>query len=259
MYLNLICRHNGPIRNPDYRQPSISLLFNPDNLPPTPRKRENGIYYTWDLTKVMFSPGNISEKLRLSRLDLRGQTVVDLYAGIGYFSLTFLIHAQASFLYACEWNPDALTWLEANLQQNKVDPGRYTILPGDNRLTAPKGVADHVNLGLIPSSEAGWEVAAAALKPETGGILHIHGNVDILDKNEDKTADILPSWGRWSQEVKSSFDQIFRKLYPDQEWRVEVVAVVKVKSYGPQVHHLVVDLSCKPVKLLPTPINTPIT
>lgn len=41
----------------------------------------------------------------------------------------------------------------------------------------PKGVADRVNLGLIPSSEEGWPTACAALKPRTGGVLHIHANV----------------------------------------------------------------------------------
>ena len=34
-----------------------------------------------------------------------------------------------------------------------------------------------MNLGLIPSSEEGWPTACAALKPHTGGILHIHANV----------------------------------------------------------------------------------
>lgn len=43
--------------------------------------------------------------------------------------------------------------------------------------TCPKRVADRVNLGLIPSSEGSWEVACAALKLVTGGILHVHGNV----------------------------------------------------------------------------------
>ena len=40
-----------------------------------------------------------------------------------------------------------------------------------------QGIADRVNLGLIPSSEAGWPVACAVLKSSTGGWLHIHGNV----------------------------------------------------------------------------------
>lgn len=35
-----------------------------------------------------------------------------------------------------------------------------------------------MNLGLIPSSEPGWETACAALKRCSGGILHIHGNVE---------------------------------------------------------------------------------
>ena len=42
----------------------------------------------------------------------------------------------------------------------------------------PRYVADRVNLGLIPSSEPGWRTACLALKSQTGGILHIHGNVN---------------------------------------------------------------------------------
>ena len=41
----------------------------------------------------------------------------------------------------------------------------------------PEGVADRVNLGLIPSSQAGWFTACKALKPSSGGVLHIHENV----------------------------------------------------------------------------------
>lgn len=37
-------------------------------------------------------------------------------------------------------------------------------------------IADRVNLGLLPSCEAGWQVACKFLK-STGGMLHVHGNV----------------------------------------------------------------------------------
>ncbi len=41
-------------------------------------------------------------------------------------------------------------------------------------------------MGLIPSSEPGWPVACAALKPLTGGMLHIHQNVsDMSDTKKD--------------------------------------------------------------------------
>lgn len=37
--------------------------------------------YEFDVTKSMFSAGNITEKLRIASFDCRGETVVDLYAG----------------------------------------------------------------------------------------------------------------------------------------------------------------------------------
>lgn len=34
------------------------------------------------MTKCMFSAGNITEKLRVAGFDCKGETVVDLYAGV---------------------------------------------------------------------------------------------------------------------------------------------------------------------------------
>ena len=51
----------------------------------------------------------------------------------------------------------------------------------------PQGVADRVNLGLIPSSEGGWAAACAALSPGRGGWLHVHGNVSWKRGNRIKS------------------------------------------------------------------------
>ncbi|KAK1304759.1 tRNA wybutosine-synthesizing protein 2/3/4 [Acorus calamus] len=137
---------------------------------------ENGIIYSFDATKCMFSSGNRSEKLRMGQLDCSDETIVDLFAGIGYFVLPFLVKAKAKLVYACEWNPHAIEALRRNVQANSVAE-RCIILEGDNRDTAPRGVADRVCLGLLPTSEASWCIAVRALRPE-GGILHVHGNVN---------------------------------------------------------------------------------
>lgn len=52
---------------------------------------ENDICYSLDATKCMFSSGNRSEKLRMGQLNCRDEVVVDLFAGIGYFVLPFLV------------------------------------------------------------------------------------------------------------------------------------------------------------------------
>ena len=45
--------------------------------------KENGLVYTFDITRVMFSSGNVTEKRRMASQDCQEQTVVDLFAGIG--------------------------------------------------------------------------------------------------------------------------------------------------------------------------------
>ena len=45
--------------------------------------RENSIVYIFDVTRVMFSSGNGTEKMRVGRFNCAGEVVLDLYAGIG--------------------------------------------------------------------------------------------------------------------------------------------------------------------------------
>lgn len=93
---------------------------------------DNGIKYVFDVTKVMFSSGNVTEKLRVASFNCRGETVLDLYAGIGYFTLPYLVHARAKVVHACEWNADAVEALQRGLEVNGVKE-RCIIHCGDNR------------------------------------------------------------------------------------------------------------------------------
>lgn len=93
---------------------------------------DNGIRYTFDVTKIMFSSGNITEKLRVAEFDCRGEVVVDMFAGIGYFTLPFLVHAHADTVHACDWNPAAVEGLKRGLVLNGVRE-KCVILYGDCR------------------------------------------------------------------------------------------------------------------------------
>lgn len=63
----------------------------------------------------MFSAGNAPERHRVARFRCDGEVVVDMYAGIGYFTLPYLVHARARMVHACEWNPEAVIALRYKL------------------------------------------------------------------------------------------------------------------------------------------------
>ncbi|KAJ1405583.1 tRNA wybutosine-synthesizing protein [Sesbania bispinosa] len=219
----------GPVAATGTRDSTLQILVGDDGWV---NHRENGILYSFDATKCMFSWGNLSEKLRMAKLDCKDEVIVDLFAGIGYFVLPFLVRAQAKFVYACEWNPHAIEALRHNVQANSV-ADRCIILEGDNQNTAPKGVADRVCLGLLPSSECSWVTAVRALRRE-GGVLHVHGNAKDSEECQ------------WIDHVSKSIYEIARS--EGYCWEVSIEHVERVKWYAPHIRHVVADVRCRQIQ-----------
>ena len=176
--------------------------------------------------------------------------------------MPLLVRARASFLHACEWNPAAVEALRRNLRANGVPEERYRIHEGDNRLVCPAGVADRVCLGLLPTAEASYAAAVAALRPDRGGILHVHGNVgrgreDVGEEEAEARFKgfmgpefrcKFPGWQDWATETADKIQRLWAELKQcgttEQPARVELMLLTRVKSYAPRVDHLVLDLRC---------------
>ena len=178
---------------------------------------DHGVTFRFDATRQMFSSGNVTERHRMGDLDLRGETVVDAFSGIGYYTLPMLVRGGAEHVHACDINPEAAAWLLEGARSNGVDD-RLTQHIGDNRDTLPelKGTADRVLLGLLPSSEHAWEDAVRCLKP-SGGCLHVHMNVE-----EERI-------GAWAEETAAKLGGT-------------VGHIERVKWYAPRIRHVVLDL-----------------
>lgn len=58
--------------------------------------KEYGVLFSLDATRCMFSSGNVTERGRMGGLDAAGETVVDLFTGIGYYTLPLLARAGAA-------------------------------------------------------------------------------------------------------------------------------------------------------------------
>ena len=166
---------------------------------------------------------------------MKGETIVDLYCGVGYYTIPFLLHGKAEHVHACEWNPNSIISIKENLRKAGEDvESRCTLYEGDNNKSALllPDVADRVCLGLLPSSVGGWPLAVFVLKA-AGGILHVHENVRDIEIES------------WTSTTCQEFEEMFLKI--GKLMKVSCIHTERVKSYAPHVVHVVVDLVCKPL------------
>ncbi len=179
---------------------------------------ENGCLFKLDIARVMFSSGNIYERERLPKLVREGETVVDLFAGVGQFSIPIAKHAKPDKIYAAELNPVAYNYLRENIRINRVGHIAKPLL-GDCAEVVPRGVADRVIMGILHVTHRYLPLALEVLKPE-GGIIHYHESVPSKLRFERPVERIAQAAG--GREVK-------------------VLEKRVVKRYAPGVDHVVVD------------------
>ena len=186
---------------------------------------QHGVRFRFDAARVMFSAGNLEERRRMGMLPTDGETVVDLFAGLGYLSLPIAVHRRPHLVYGCEVNSVTCSYLEENVELNEVEE-RFVPLLGDCRDVAPRGVADRVIMGYLHGTHGYLDVAFRTLRAE-GGVVHFH----FKDGVE-----------RWPEEVFRRVEVEAAKAGRD----VRLGAWRRVKPYAPRVVHGVLDLEVGP-------------
>ncbi len=187
--------------------------------------RENTCLFKLDVARVMFSLGNVFERARVARLVRPGEVVVDVFAGIGQFSIPIAKHARPGEVYAIELNPVAYRYLRENVRLNRVGHVVRPVL-GDCARVAPRGVADRVVIGMLHVTHEYLPLALRVLKPG-GGVIHYHESV--------------PSKLRFERPVK-------RILEAASGRGVEILGERVVKRYAPGVDHIVIDAKIGPAE-----------
>ena len=178
--------------------------------------KENGCLFKLDLSKVMWSKGNNNERLRIAKLVEDDETVIDMFAGIGYFSIPIGVHANAKEIYSIEINPNSYHYLCENIKLNKVN--NITPILGDCMVETPKLKADRIIMGYVKTTHHYLNVAIDSLNK--GGVIHYHETVP------EKLMETRP---------------IERIQAQAGNRDVELLKVNKIKKYAPGVEHVVID------------------
>ena len=204
----------------ELREPDMKVIYGSTKTETI--HKENGVRFKLDPQKVMFSSGNMDERLRMATISSEDEVVVDLFAGIGYFTLPIAIHSKPKKIFACEKNKIAFDYLSNNIALNNVN-SIVEPLFGDNREIAPKNIADRVIMGYIGGTGDFLPVAIKSLR-DNKGIIHFH----------EKYSDSL---------ISNKPLNYIKKIAKDFNKNIKLIEYRKVKSYAPGISHFVFDIS----------------
>jgi len=213
-----ILRDIGGIKG-EFRKPNVEIIYGSKNT--ITIHKENGVRYKLDPQKIMFSSGNMDERIRMATISSKNKTVVDLFAGIGYFTLPIAVYSKSKKIFACEKNKVAFDFLCQNIVLNNVT-SRVEPRKGDNRKVAPTNIADRVIMGYINETDKFLPVAIDCLNNHTG-IIHYHNTF------ADKTVPEKPM-------------KIVEKEAIKKGCKAELLKYIHVKSYAPGISHYVFDI-----------------
>jgi len=230
-----VFRSTSPISE-EFRKPSVERIYGSSN---EVTAIENHIKYSFDITRIMFSKGNTPERARVCRMDMLGEKVLDMFAGIGYFTLPAAVHGKARSVVAMEKNPVAYRFLTRNIVLNHCGD---VVCPvhGDNRKLTIDTDFDRVFMGYLLKTEDFLTLGVGALA-EKGGIIHFHTNIERgehrkLRELEEITLEDLPG----------GLPTTLESCLTEHHLTLTRAELFRVKSYAPSVYHVVFDLYCEP-------------
>lgn len=180
--------------------------------------RENGCRYLLDVSSVYFTPRLATERMRIANQVKDGDMVVDMFAGVGPFSILIGKICPASHIIAIDKNPIAVKYLKENVRLNKIR--NVEVREGDAREEI-KGIsgADHIIMNLPHSALEFLDAAFGAIKK--GGIIHFYAIT-----HQDDLFDGI--WAKIEERAGSA--------------RVILLNSRIVRPYAPYQHNICIDL-----------------
>jgi tRNA (guanine37-N1)-methyltransferase len=213
--IRTVCADAGVVE--EYRTRDIKVVAG-ERTTETVHK-EYGMVFRLDVSKVFFSPRLASEREIVAKQVSPGEVVIDMFAGIGPFSILIAKTGSPKAVYSIDANPDAVRYMRENIALNKVP----VIQPveGDARAEVTKlEKADRIIMNLPHDARGFLPEAIRALKP--GGVIHFYEIMEEsdLEARTHALADAAVREGRVLKEL----------------------ARRKVKSYSPTMNFYAFDL-----------------
>jgi tRNA (guanine37-N1)-methyltransferase len=161
------------------------------------RHRENGFELEVDLATAYFSPRLGREHARVAGEVRAGETVFDLFCGVGPFALTIARQGRARRIVAVDSNPSAIDLLRATAERARLGGSLEPVLGPVEGFLPSAGVADRVVMNLPHGGIKYVAQVATAVAP--GGDLHYYEVTEraLVPGRPDALCRLLAPTGRF--------------------------------------------------------------
>jgi tRNA (guanine37-N1)-methyltransferase len=193
--------------------------------------KEHGCAFEVDVEKTFFTPRLCYERKRIADLVQPHEAVVNMFAGVGTFSILIARCATPLQVYSMDINPTAIQYMRRNVVLNNCQD-RVTVLPGDAKEVIEGGLAATADRVLMPLPEKAYDylgVAVHALRT-TGGVVHYY---DFVHAGKRENPGAL---------AVARVKERMRRF--DREYRFDASRVVR--TTGPRWYQVVVDVVVLP-------------
>jgi len=194
--------------------------------------REYSCIFKADLEKCYFSPRLSYERMRIAQGVQPGEVVVNMFAGVGCYSILIAKQAKARKVYSIDLNPEAVRYMLENILLNKVQ-NQVVAIQGDAKNIIQQTLKNEVDRVLMPLPERAYEYldyALLALKP-AGGWIHYY-DFEHAKKPENSIekvkAKVMEKLQKLNVNFEVPFHRVVRGVGPN--W-FQVVLDIKVKHF----------------------------
>jgi len=189
--------------------------------------KEHRCVFKVDLQTCYFSPRLSHERMRISQQVQPGEVIVNMFSGVGCYSVIIAKYSAAEKIYSIDVNPAAVRYMHENVRLNKVGD-RVVPIEGDAKdviETSLESSADRVLMPLPKKAYECLDYAVRALKP-TGGWIHYY-DFEHASKSESPL-----------EKAKAKVVEKLRDACLD----FEVSARRVVRTTGPNWYQVVLDI-----------------
>jgi tRNA (guanine37-N1)-methyltransferase len=193
--------------------------------------KEHGCIFSVDLKNCFFSPRLSHERMRIARLIHEDEVILNMFAGVGSFSIIIAKHSQADRVYSIDVNPAAVGFMRENILLNHV-LNRVIPIEGDSKTIIKERLRKTADRILMPLPEKAFEYldyGIEALKPE-GGWVHYY-DFEHAGKGESAVSKVEAKVSQKLLLMGVSFSIPFSRIVRDTGPRRQQV-VLDVQIFG---------------------------